>query len=130
MKRMKMMRIAIPYENGQIFKRFGHAPQFKFYDVEDGRILREQVIDTPPKKGHAVYAGFLKKMSADVLICDRIGDGGKSALKAADIELYAGIQGNADDAAKALIQGTLSKNDNEKPDRKFADQLNVPISFY
>ena len=28
------MKIAIPYQNGQVFPHFGHAPQFKFYTIE------------------------------------------------------------------------------------------------
>ena len=30
------MKIAIPYQNGQVFPHFGHAPQFKFYTIESG----------------------------------------------------------------------------------------------
>ena len=34
-----IMRIAVTYENGEIFQHFGHTEQFKIYDVEDGKIL-------------------------------------------------------------------------------------------
>lgn len=34
-----IMRIAVTYENGEIFQHFGHSEQFKIYDVEDGKIL-------------------------------------------------------------------------------------------
>ena len=40
------MRIAVPYENGQVFQHFGHTGQVKIYDVEDGQIVKEQVADT------------------------------------------------------------------------------------
>lgn len=30
------MKIAVTYENGEIFQRFGHTAQFKLYEVEDG----------------------------------------------------------------------------------------------
>ena len=30
------MRIAVTYENGQIFQHFGHTAAFKVYDVQDG----------------------------------------------------------------------------------------------
>ena len=29
------MRIAVTYENGEIFQYFGHTEQFKIYDVEN-----------------------------------------------------------------------------------------------
>ena len=40
------MKIAVTYENGQIFQHFGHTEQFKVYDVEDGKIVREEVLDS------------------------------------------------------------------------------------
>ena len=36
------MRIAVTYENGEIFQHFGHTAQFKFYDIEEGKIVKEQ----------------------------------------------------------------------------------------
>ena len=30
------MRIAVTYENGEIFQHFGHTGEFKIYEVEDG----------------------------------------------------------------------------------------------
>ena len=33
------MRIAVTYENGDIFQHFGHTEKFKVYEVEDGRIV-------------------------------------------------------------------------------------------
>ena len=29
------MKLAVTYENGQIFQHFGHTEQFKVYDIED-----------------------------------------------------------------------------------------------
>ena len=110
------MRIAVAYDKGQIYKRFGHAPQFIFYDVYGNLIFRKQVINTPPKKGHAIISHFLKTLSVDTVICDHIGDGGQAALKAASIELYGGISGNADKAVIALVAGTLPKKEIVKGD--------------
>lgn len=36
------MKIAIPYEDGQIFQHFGHTARFKLYDVQDGKIVAAQ----------------------------------------------------------------------------------------
>ena len=33
------MRIAVTYENGQVYQHFGHSEAFKFYDVEDGQVV-------------------------------------------------------------------------------------------
>ena len=40
-----IMRIAVTYENGEIFQHFGHTEQFKIYDVEDGNIISSEVVD-------------------------------------------------------------------------------------
>ena len=29
------MKIAVTYENGQVFQHFGHTEQFKLYDTQD-----------------------------------------------------------------------------------------------
>ena len=100
------MRIAVTYENGEVFQHFGHTEQFKLFDVEGGKIVNEQVVNTNGS-GHGALAGFLQAVKADVLICGGIGMGAQMALADAGIKLYAGVQGSADDAAKALAEGTL-----------------------
>ena len=106
MKGSQTMRIATPYEQGEIFQHFGHTEQFKLYDVENGTIIREQIVDTNGS-GHGALAGFLRAAQVDVLICGGIGGGAQMALAEAGIQLYAGVTGSADDAVKALITGNL-----------------------
>ena len=100
------MRIAVTYENGEVFQHFGHSEQFKLYDAENGRITSEQIVDTNGS-GHGALAGFLQAVKVDALICGGIGMGAQLALADAGIKLYAGVQGSADAAAKALAEGTL-----------------------
>ena len=68
------MKIAVTYENGQVFQHFGHTAQFKLYDVENGAIASSQVVDTNGS-GHGALAGFLKDHHVDALICGGIGGG-------------------------------------------------------
>lgn len=105
----KIMRIAVTYENGEIFQHFGHTGQFKFYDVENDKVVSSQVVDTNGS-GHGALAGFLTANKADVLICGGIGAGAQTALAEAGIKLYGGVQGNADEAVTALLADTLSFN--------------------
>ena len=100
------MRIAVTYENGEIFQHFGHTGQFKLYDTEDGKIVNTQIVDTNGS-GHGALAGFLQAAKVDALICGGIGMGARMALSDAGIRLYAGVQGPADAAAKALAEGVL-----------------------
>ena len=110
-KRSSAMRIAVTYENGEIFQHFGHTEQFKLYDVEDGKIVSQQVIDTNGY-GHGALAGFLNAVHADVLICGGIGMGAQMALSDAGIRLCAGVSGSADAAAKAFAEGNLEFGSN------------------
>lgn len=105
-KGITTMRIAVAYQNGEVFQHFGHSEQFKLYDVENGKIVREQIVDTNGS-GHGALAGFLQAAKADALICGGIGMGAQMALADAGIKLYAGVQGSADLAASALAAGTL-----------------------
>ena len=110
------MRIAVTYENGNIYQHFGHSQQFKLYDTEDGKIISEQIVNTNGS-GHGALAGFLQAADVDALICGGIGMGAQMALSDAGIRLYAGVQGSADMAAKALAQGALEYDPNARCDR-------------
>ena len=103
------MRIAVTFENGNVFQHFGHTEQFKIYDVENGQITKEQVADTNGS-GHGALAGFLTEMGVDTLICGGIGMGAKTALADAGIHLYGGVTGDADEAVKSFIEGNLAYN--------------------
>ena len=109
------MRIAVTYENGEIFQHFGHTEQFKLYDVEEGKITAEQIVGTNGS-GHCALAGFLQALKADALICGGIGIGAQVALADAGIKLYAGVEGSADAAAKALAEGNLQFDPNARCD--------------
>ena len=103
------MRIAVPYENGNIFQHFGRSEAFKFYDVADGAVTAAAVVSTNGS-GHGALAGFLAAHKADALICGGIGGGAQAALAQAGIKLYGGVEGSADKAAASLAAGTLEYN--------------------
>lgn len=103
------MRIAVTYENGQIFQHFGHTEQFKVYDIENGKIVSSEIVDTNGS-GHGALAGVLNALNADTLICGGIGGGARMALDAAGIKLYGGVSGDADQAVEALLAGNLEFN--------------------
>ena len=105
------MRIAVTYEDGQVFQHFGHTEQFKIYDVEDSKIVNAVVVPTNGS-GHGALAGFLSQMKVNALICGGIGGGARAALDEAGILLYPGVVGEADAAAAALAAGNLQYNPN------------------
>lgn len=107
-KEVDTMRVATTYDNGNIFMHFGRSEQFKIYDIQDGKVLNEQVVDTGGT-GHGALAGLLANGGVDALICGGIGGGAINALTQAGIKVYAGAQGNCDACVEALIAGTLAQ---------------------
>ena len=105
------MRIAVTYEDGYIFQHFGHSAQFKVYDVQNGRIVASEIVDTNGS-GHGALASLLSGLNADALICGGIGGGAQMALAAAGIRVFGGVSGDADEAAEALLAGVLDFNPN------------------
>ncbi len=102
----KTMRVAVTYDNGNVFGHFGRTEQFKVYDSEDGKITASQILDTNGE-GCGALAGILHMADVDVLICGGIGGGAQMALERAGIRLFAGASGSADAAVEAFLAGTL-----------------------
>ena len=109
------MKIAVTYENGQIFQHFGHTEQMKIYEVENNEVVSSEVVSTNGS-GHGALAGFLKAHGVDVLICGGIGGGAQMALADADIKLYGGCSGEADRAVENYLNKTLMYNPNVRCD--------------
>ncbi len=103
------MKIAVTFENGNVFQHFGHTEKFKLYTVEDEKIVNLQIVDTNGS-GHGALSGFLKDNGVDVLICGGIGAGAQNALTEAGIKFFGGVQGSADGAVMAYLQGKLTYN--------------------
>ncbi len=106
-----MMIIAVTYENGSIYQHFGHTAQFKLYQVQEGKIVDSNIVDTNGN-GHGALAGFLKEHNVEVVICGGIGAGAKTALAEAGIQLFGGVIGAADEQVSAYLAGTLQYNQN------------------
>ena len=109
------MRIAVTYENGEIFQHFGHSSQFKIYTEDNGKIIASEVIDTNGS-GHSALAGLLSALGVNALICGGIGGGAQMALAGAGISVYGGVSGNADKAAEDFVAGKLIYNPDAKCD--------------
>jgi predicted Fe-Mo cluster-binding NifX family protein len=103
------MKLAVTYENGNVFQHFGHTEYFKIYTIQDGEIKSSEV-KSSDGAGHESLAFWLKDAGVDALICGGIGDGAKQALDYADVYVYGGVTGSADAAAQAFASGTLSYN--------------------
>ncbi len=100
------MKIAVTYENGQVFQHFGHTEKFKIYEIEDWKVTSAEIIGSNGS-GRSALAALLDERKIDVLICGGIGGGAQAALAERGIELCAGAEGNADQAVEAYLRGEL-----------------------
>ena len=105
------MKIAVTYDDGEIFQHFGKTEFFKVYEAEDNQIISSEVIGSNGT-GHGALAGLLADQGIDVLICGGIGGGGPAG------DLYPGGGGQADDADRRGGHGGRShKNGRHQPQR-------------
>ncbi len=103
------MKIAVAYENGEVFRHFGHTQEFKVYEAENGEIISSEIIGAGGS-GHGALASLLAGESINVLICGGIGQGAEAALSGQGIELCAGVSGSADEAVRAYLRGELENS--------------------
>ena len=101
-----MMKIAVTYENGNVFQHFGRTEQFKVYDIEDGKVVSSEVVGSNGV-GHGALAGLLADNEIRTLICGGLGGGAQAALANAGIEVVSGASGNTDEAVEAYLRGEL-----------------------
>jgi predicted Fe-Mo cluster-binding NifX family protein len=117
------MKIAVTYENGEIFQHFGHSEQFKIYEVEDGEIISSEVVSTMGNE-HGALVEILQDQNIDTLICGGIGGGAKNALEEAGIKLYGGVVGSVDTAVKNLLDNNLDYNSEIECDHHHNEEHN------
>ncbi len=105
------MKVAVTYENGQVFQHFGRTQQFKIYDVEDGKIVSSKVIGNDGLS-HGALGEILMREKADVFICGGIGGGAREMIESRGIKLVPGVSGDADKAVEGYLSGTLEYDPN------------------
>ena len=100
------MKIAVTYDNGNVFGHFGRTEEFKVYTVENNEVISVEIIASNGA-GHSALAVALADHDIDVLICGGIGQGAVNALSAADIQVVPGASGNTDEVVSAYLKGEL-----------------------
>lgn len=105
------MRIAVPFDNGQIFQHFGKSECFKIYDTTSVFVLGSEVVETAGMAhAHGSLAEFLKEKGVQIIICGGIGEGAITALTEAGIQVLTGAQGEADEIVKACLKNEIKLN--------------------
>lgn len=103
------MRIAVAYDNGEIFGHFGHCEMFAIYDYEGADVTKctKRLLPCGDRHGHAAMADLMFREKIDAVIVGNMGGEAKAMLLSYGIVPIVGYEGNADDAADLLITGNL-----------------------
>lgn len=108
------MKVAVAYENGEIYGHFGHCPQFAVYEY--GEYVYDCVktlVDTSALAGHQAMADKMRELEVDAVLCGNMGGEGKALLLSYGIVPIVGYTGDADTAADLLVTGQLPLNPSE-----------------
>lgn len=92
------MKIAAAYENGQIYRDFATAPQFKLYTIEDDHIAQMELVDAQEPR-----AAFLKEQGTSLLVCGKLDMAAQMELLQTGIAPFPGAYGDADMQVGALF---------------------------
>jgi len=104
------MRIAVTYDQGQVWQHFGKTEAFKLYDVADGAVTGSEVASADGYS-HGALADFLAEHQVDTVICGGVGAPMIGKLEARGMKAYPGVTGDADQAVADLLAGKLSADE-------------------
>ncbi len=101
------MVIAVTHENGNVGKHFGHAKEFKLYEIEDREIKDQAVVSNYGQGGHEAACMLMDDYNVAVVICDNIGQSAVDGLQELSISVIPSVEGTCDDAVEAFLNGSL-----------------------
>ena len=100
------MRIAVCYDDGEVFQHFGRTEYFKIYDVEGGKVVSSRIVGN----GGLAHGGLVQILldnGVDTFICGGIGAGARQMVQSRGINILPGAQGNCDACVEAFLKGSL-----------------------
>ena len=100
------MKVAISTDGEFVSAHFGRCPSFTIIDIEDGRILKKDVVDYP---GHqpGFIPQFLHKKGVNCIIAGGMGMRAIGFFNEFGIQAIVGISGKTSEAVEKLLKGTL-----------------------
>lgn len=100
------MRIAISTDGDYVSAHFGRCPLFTILDVDNGRLLRKEVIENP---GHqpGYIPQFLHQKGVECIVAGGMGMRAQGFFAEAGIQTILGATGKIDDLIEEIKNGTL-----------------------
>lgn len=101
-----MMKIAVAAEGKNVTKHFGHCEGFILYDVENGKIVKEESVANPGHKP-GFLPNFLADKGVNVIISGGMGQGAVDIFNKRDVEVVVGASGDAKTAVLHYLKDEL-----------------------
>lgn len=100
------MRIAISTDGDFVSAHFGRCPSFTIVDIEDGKIVKKEVIDNP---GHqpGLIPQFLHEKNVNCIIAGGMGMRATGFFNDLGIQAIVGVSGKIEDVIQDLQKGVL-----------------------
>ena len=101
------MRVAIATDGLYVSPHFGRCGAYTLVDIEDGRIVKKEVVDNP---GHAPGAipQYLREQGANQIVCGGMGARAAELFAGMGIGMVTGVTGSVEETIGRLTAGTLA----------------------
>lgn len=105
------MKIAAPVTiDNQIDGHFGHAENFRIYEISDNKITGSIDVQSSGCGCKSSIAGVLGTHGVTIMLVGGIGEGAINVLGNVGIQAIRGCSGNAEEAVKQYLAGRLTDN--------------------
>lgn len=102
------MKIAMPYNQGNVNEHFGISQEFIIFNVENGQIKGEKIISSAGRQhNHGGLASLFNQEGVDVVIAGGMGPPMLNALQASGLQVITGASGDAATVASDYLSGRL-----------------------
>ena len=100
------MRVAISTDGEGVSAHFGRCPSFTIVDIDDGKVIKKEVIDNP---GHhpGYLPEFLSGKGVNTIIAGGMGMRAQELFGLNNIETIMGVSGSIDDVINQMAKGIL-----------------------
>ena len=115
------MRIAVASNGTQVTGHFGHCENFIFFDVEDGKIVKEESVANPGHKP-GFLPNFLADNGAEVVISGGMGGGAVEIFNERNVEVIIGAEGDSRESVEMYLAGQLKSTGSVCHNHEHADE--------
>ena len=102
--------------DGDVSDHFGHATHFVVAEVAGGEVLSARVVAAAPHgEGGPGAPALMAQLKANIVILGGLGPRAADMLSSLGIEVVGGVRGNAGEALRAWVAGTLGQGNSSCP---------------